>query len=42
LRKWGVNGRKMFLYDKKQFENSMEKFIGCKLKIDKLEKNGKK
>ena len=31
LRKWGVNGRKMFLDDKKQFENSMEKFIGNRL-----------
>ena len=27
LRKWGENGRKMFLDDKKYFENSMEKFI---------------
>ena len=31
LRKWGENGRKMFLDDKKYFENSMEKFIGSKL-----------
>ena len=31
LRKWGKNGRQMFLDDKKYFENMMEKFIGSKL-----------
>jgi len=31
LSKWGENGRKMFLDDKKYFENSMEKFIESKL-----------
>lgn len=31
LRKWGENGRKMFLDDKKEFEDKMEKFIGSKL-----------
>ena len=31
LRKWGKNGRKMFLDDKKYFEDKMEKFIGSKL-----------
>ena len=31
LKKWGKNGRQMFLDDKKYFENMMEKFIGSKL-----------
>ena len=31
LRKWGENGRQMFLDDQKYFENSMEKFIRSKL-----------
>ena len=31
LRKWGKNGRQMFLDDKKYFENMMEKFIGSRL-----------
>ena len=31
LRKWGENGRKMFLDDKTYFEDKMEKFIGSKL-----------
>jgi hypothetical protein len=31
LRKYGENGRKMFLDDKKYFEDKMEKFIGSKL-----------
>ena len=31
LRKWGENGRKMFLDDKNYFEDKMEKFIGSKL-----------
>jgi hypothetical protein len=31
LRKWGENGRKMFLDDKTYFENIMEKFIENKL-----------
>ena len=31
LRKWGKNGRKMFLDDKTYFEDSMEKFIKNKL-----------
>jgi hypothetical protein len=31
LRKWGENGRKMFLDDKKYFEDVMEKFIENKL-----------
>jgi len=31
LRPYGENSRKMFLDDKKYFENSMEKFIGSKL-----------
>ena len=31
LKKWGVNGRKMFLDDKKYFEDRMEKFIRNKL-----------
>jgi hypothetical protein len=31
LRKWGKNGRQMFLDDKTNFEDKMEKFIGSKL-----------
>jgi hypothetical protein len=31
LRKWGKNGRQMFLDDKTYFENMMEKFIGSRL-----------
>ena len=31
LRKWGKNGKQMFLDDKKQFEDKMVKFIGSKL-----------
>ena len=31
LRKWGENGRQMFLDDKNYFEDKMEKFIGSKL-----------
>ena len=31
LRKWGENGRKMFLDDKNYFEDKMEKFIRSKL-----------
>ena len=31
LRKWGENGRKMFLDDKNYFEDKMEKFIGSKV-----------
>jgi hypothetical protein len=31
LRKWGENGRKMFIDDKKYFEDVMEKFIENKL-----------